>query len=218
MTTHVVDALAIAGALLLAAPSAGAQASRSGSHESTTYVAHLHPLNTDAAGTQTTGEARFTINGDSLTISVDAQHVPPDMEHLQHFHGFTNGRNATCPTKAADKNHDGVIDLSETEPTSGTTMVPFTDDPVSMQVVTDKYPRASADGSYHYEKTVSLSALESAFAKQFKGQKLDLTHRVVFVHGVPSTTKLPASAKSLGTIPVQVTLPIACGKIERSAK
>jgi hypothetical protein len=35
----------------------------------------------------------------------------------------------------------------------------------------------------------------------------------VFIHGVPSTTTLPASAASLGKIPAQVTVPIACGKI-----
>lgn len=68
---------------------------------------------------------------------------------MQHFHGFTDGRNATCAKAAADTSHDGIVDLLETEPTSGTTMVPF-----------------------------------------------------------------PTSVASLGTIPAQVTLPIACGKIE----
>ena len=133
-------------------------------------------------------------------------------------HGFTSSRNATCPTAAADANHDGVIDLIETEPMSGTTMVPFTDDPVSMEIVTDTYPKASAHGPYQYRKTVSLSALEAAFAKAFDGQKLDLDRRVVFVHGVPDTTTLPASAASLGKIPAQVTVPIACGKIVSRGK
>ena len=35
------------------------------------------------------------------------------------------------------------------------------------------------------------------------------------MHGVPLATKLPSSVASLGTIPAQVTLPIACGKITR---
>jgi hypothetical protein len=38
---------------------------------------------------------------------------------------------------------------------------------------------------------------------------------VVFVHGIPAASKLPASVASLGPIPTQVTLPIACGKITR---
>jgi hypothetical protein len=47
---------------------------------------------------------------------------------------------------------------------------------------------------------------------------LDLDRRVVFIHGVPAATALPASVQSLGTVPAQVTLPIACGKIGRVAQ
>ena len=218
MTMHVPRVLGIAGAVCLPLAFAGAQAAPHNSRAATTWVAELHALNTKATGMQATGEARFTITGDSLTISVSMRHVPPGMSHLQHFHGFTSSRNATCPTAAADANHDGVIDLIETEPMSGTTMVPFTDDPVSMEIVTDTYPKASAHGTYQYRKTVSLSALEAAFAKAFDGQKLDLDRRVVFVHGVPDPTTLPASAASLGKIPAQVTVPIACGKIVSRGK
>lgn len=180
-----------------------------------TFVAELHPLNAKVTGTETSGEARFTITGDTLTITVDAKGLPPGIMHLQHFHGLKNGGDATCPTEAADKNGDGVIDLIETEPTSGTTMVPFHDDPVSMEIVRDTYPKASDEGTYHYAKTVSLPDLKAAFAKAFGGQDLDLDRRVVFIHGILPATKLPSSAASLGTIPAQVTLPIACGEIKR---
>jgi hypothetical protein len=215
---HVLGALAIAGAVCASVSPAGAQAAPANTHPTTTYIAHLRALNTKVTGMRPSGEARFTITGDSLTIDVTMQHVPPDIAHLQHFHGFPNGKNATCATMAADTSHDGIVDLIETEPSSGTTMVPFTDDPVNMEIVTDTYPSASADGSYHYIKTVSLMALEAAFAKKYPGQKLNFTRRVVYVHGVPPTTKLPASVASLGTIPAQVTIPIACGKIETSAR
>jgi hypothetical protein len=218
MTMHFTGVLGIASAVCLPVAFAAAQATPANSRAAATYVAELHALNTKTTGMQTAGEARFTIIGDSLTISVTTRHVPPAMMHLQHFHGFTTSQNATCPTAAADANHDGVIDLIETEPTSGTTMVPFTGDPVSMEIVTDSYPKASADGTYQYRKTVSLSALEAAFAKAFDGQKLDLGRRVVIIHGVPPTTTLPASVASLGKIPAQVTVPIACGKIVSSGK
>jgi hypothetical protein len=218
MTMHFTGVLGIASAVCLPVAFAAAQATPANSRAVTTYVAELHALNTKTTGMQTAGEARFTIIGDSLTISVTTRHVPPAMMHLQHFHGFTTSQNATCPTASADANHDGVIDLIETEPTSGTTMVPFTGDPVSMEIVTDSYPKASADGTYQYRKTVSLSALEAAFAKAFDGQKLDLGRRVVIIHGVPPTTTLPASVASLGKIPAQVTVPIACGKIVSSGK
>jgi hypothetical protein len=115
----------------------------------------------------------------------------------------------------ADKNGDGIIDVTETEPVSGTTMVPFHDDPVSMEVVRDTYPTADARGSYTYTKTVSLSALEGSFAPMFGGQQLDLERRVVFLHGVPASFTLPASVASLGDIPAHVTLPIACGEVRK---
>jgi hypothetical protein len=194
---------------------ASAEAANDGA---TVYVARLQPLNSKVAGGDASGEARFTIKGDTLTILIDAKGLPADIMHLQHFHGFKDNREANCPTAAADVDGDGIIDLIETEPVSGTTMVPFHDDPVSMQIVNDTYPKASAAGSYHYDKTVSLSALKAAFAKTFDDPDLDLDKRVVYIHGIFPTTKLPASVASLGTIPAQVTLPIACGKIERVAQ
>jgi len=117
------------------------------------YVAHLAPLNTKVSGQAATGEARFTIKGDRLTITVHAQAVSPNIIHWQHLHGFTDARSAACPTNAADANGDGVIDLMETAPMAQMTMVPLHDDPVSMEIPRDTYPKASAKGTLQYRKT-----------------------------------------------------------------
>lgn len=195
------------GLALTGAPWAQAQDAQS-------YRAQLAPLNASAAGSETSGEAMFTITGDDLAIHVTVNGAPPGIEHLQHFHGFASGDgDATCPTPASDTNGDGVIDLGETEPGAGTTMVPFHDDPVSLEIVKDTYPKAGADGSYSYDQTVSLKALQDAFGEQFNGQGLDLERRVIFIHGVPESAPLPGTAASLDDIPAHVTLPIACGKI-----
>lgn len=178
------------------------------------YVAHLQPMNTGVTHTSTTGEARFVVDGDKLTITIDVHGAPADTVHWQHFHGFKDGQAATCPGMAEDANHDGIVDLIETGKTSGTTMVPFIAQPASMDVAHGTYPEADANGDYHYQETVSLKALDAAFANVFPGQKLDLSKRVVFIHGVPDSTKLPSTVASLGPIPAQVTLPIACGRIE----
>ena len=210
--------LAIAQALLTAAGTAGLPvvAGAQDDQLNAAYVAHLSALNTTVTGLKTVGEATFTIKDDSLTIAVNASGLPKDIEHWQHFHGFPDGRQATCPAKAADANGDGIIDVVETGVAAGTTMVPFSGDPVSMDVPHGTYPRASATGTLRYKETVSLSALQTAFAKAFDGQKLDLDRRVVFIHGIPADSKLKASVASLGPIPAQVTLPIACGKISRA--
>jgi hypothetical protein len=172
-------------------------------------------MNAKVTGRRTSGEARFTVKGDSLTISIKVKDAAPGLTHWQHFHGFKDNRDATCATPAADNNRDGIVGLIETEPASGTTMVPFIEDPVSMNVAEGTYPKASADGTYEYQRTVSLQALSAAFAKAFDGSKLDLDRRVVLIHGTPNT--LPKSVASLGPIPAQVTLPIACGTIERGS-
>jgi hypothetical protein len=180
------------------------------------YKATLLPLNSTAIGSDASGEATFTISGDRPTIHVSAKGVPPDTNHWQHFHGFGEGnKQSTCPTASDDANGDGIIDLIETEPVAGITMVPLNDDPVSMDIPQDTYPTAGADGTYTYEKTVSLTALQDAFSAQFPGQQLDLDRRVVFLHGVPASTQLPDTVASLGDIPAQVTIPIACGEIAK---
>jgi hypothetical protein len=212
MTVRILSAIAIASFGCVPAVLAETPTTKADS-QATVYIAKLHPLNAKVTGLETTGEARFSIAADTLTITVDAQNLPPDIMHLQHFHGFKDNQDATCPTEAADANHDGIVDLIETEPASGTTMVPFHDDPASMEIVRSTYPKAGADGTFQYEKTVSLKDLEATFAKAFGDTKLDLDRRVVFIHGTLESMELPASVASLGTIPAQVTLPIACGEI-----
>ena len=214
MTFRVLCATAIASLAYTPAVLAETSATTADSTP-TVYIAKLHPVNAKVTGLETKGEARFSINGDTLMIDVSAENLPPDVMHLQHFHGFKENRDATCPAEATDVNHDGIIDLIETEPKAGTTMVPFHDDPVSMEIVRDTYPKAGADGTFQYQKTVSLKDLETAFTKAFGNKELDLDRRAVFIHGILPSTKLPASVASLGTIPAQVTLPIACGEIER---
>lgn len=182
------------------------------------YVATLQPLNSDITGRDTTGQATLTVRGDELTIDIRVQDAPPNIEHWQHFHGFEDGRDARPARASDDKNGDGIVDLMETTPASGTTMVPFNDDPARMDVPTHDYPKADANGSYHYHKTVSLKELEAAFAKAFPGQTLDLDKRVIYLHGVASDTDLPDSVASLGDLPAHVTLPIATGKIHRQQR
>lgn len=200
--------------LATAAWSAGCQ-SQGNKTDKTVYVAHLSALNSNVTGSNTTGEARFVVENDTMTVTIDVKGATPNTEHWQHFHGFPNGDAAGCPTDAADANGDGIIDVVETEPVSGTTMVPFNELPAAMEVGSDTYPRAGADGSYHYEAKIPMNKLEEAFAAAFPDSKIELDHRVLYVHGVPADQTLPGSVASIGDIPAQVTIPVACGKIEK---
>jgi hypothetical protein len=177
-----------------------------------TFTAQLSPVNAGLLGSTPTGEARLEILGDSMTIMVDVRGVPPGMAHLQHFHGFEDGSAARCPGAEADQNGDGIIDVVETAPMAGTTMVPFHGEPKNMEIAAETYPHADQQGSYSYRRTVALEELRSAFREKFGGN-LDLDRRVVFIHGVPQDMHLPATAETKAGLPAHATLPIACGEL-----
>lgn len=178
------------------------------------YTAKLAPLNSDKIGTSASGTAKLSIEEGALTISIEATGLAPGLMHLQHFHGFPDGRAAICPTAEADTNGDGYVDLIETEPMSGTTMVPFHAHPATLEIPNDTYPVADKNGAAHYKKTESVETLEKALKEKFNVPVLALSKRVIIIHGVPADKSLPDSVKSLPGVPAQVTLPVACGVIE----
>jgi len=179
------------------------------------FKAHLTAVNADKIGSSPVGDATFKVEGDKLVVHIKMAHTPPGIIHWEHFHGYPDGKNATCVAPKDDANGDGYIDLIETGAVSGTTMVPFNDAPHEMNIPTDTYPRADKHGNYEYTKVVPLSALEKKFGEVFKGGKIDLDKRVLYVHGVPENTKLPATvAGEVASYTTNTTLPIACGKIE----
>jgi len=183
--------------------------------EPTTYSAELGEVNPDLTEGEVTGTAEMTVTGDELEIVVEAEGLPPNMAVLQHFHGFEEGTEAAaCPDPAQDANEDGVVDLIETEEVAGVTMVPFTDDPVSMDITGGTYPETSEEGQLSYTQTVSLTELQDAFEEQYGTRELDLANRVVFLHGVPEDTELPDTVQSLEGVPAHVTVPVACGVLE----
>ena len=180
-----------------------------------TYVANLEGLNSTITNMTTSAQAKFILTNDSLFVTIDARGVAPGIEHWQHFHGFADGQSASCADPTNDQNKDGIIDVVETEKTSGTTMVPFNEKSAEMNVGSDTYPKAGDDSTYHYEARIPLAQLKASFAKAFGDSALNLDKRVLYIHGVPSDTKLPTTVASLGDIPASVTLPIACGKINK---
>lgn len=180
---------------------------------STSYYAELTPLNSEIVGSETKGEAVFQVDGDSMMVMIHVTGAPAGIEHWQHFHGFIGGEDASIATMADDANGDGIVDVVETGKNSGTTMVPFNAIPTAMNLADNTYPVADQSGFYHYQVKIPMSELKAAFGKAFNGSPIDLEKRVLYIHGVPSSTKLPKTVQSVGNIPAQVTLPIACGKI-----
>ncbi len=88
----------------------------------TKYKAEIVPLNDNKIGTSAHGTATFVEESDQLTITIEMFDTPANTEHWEHFHGFPDGKPADIATAAQDANHDGFVDLMETEAVSGTTM------------------------------------------------------------------------------------------------
>lgn len=180
------------------------------------YQAQIQPLNAQAIGAAAHGSAFFVINGDQLTINIEMFATPANLQHWEHFHGFPNGQAAAIATMAQDVNQDGFVDLPETEPVSGTTMVPFNAAPERMEIPNDDYPVADDQGYFAYTKVVPLAALSQQFKQTFNDSELALEKRVIYIHGVTDDVDLPESvAGAVGHYGTHVTLPIAVGQIKR---
>ncbi|NVY96659.1 hypothetical protein HU830_05725 [Lactobacillus sp. DCY120] len=179
------------------------------------YQAEIVPLNAEVIQTAAHGHAEFIETATELQIKIEMFDTPANIQHWEHFHGFPNGQAAKIATSAQDVNHDGVIDLPETEAVSGTTMVPFDNAPHEMCVPNDNYPVADAQGHFAYEIKVPLEALKAKFQEVFGTPDLELDKRVIYIHGVPQDLQLPATvAGVVGPYDQHVTLPIATGQIE----
>ncbi len=183
-------------------------------HLTTRYEAAIVPLNASKIGSEAYGHASFTIDGDTLTIKIDMHGTPANTQHWEHFHGFPDGKQALIATELQDANGDGFVDLPETEPVSGTTMVPFDDAPENMDIPHDRYPVADQQGGFSYEKKVPLATLKQNFKDAFGDDDLKLDKRVIYIHGVPDSLNLPASvAGAVASYDAHTTLPIATGQI-----
>lgn len=132
------------------------------------FVAKLQALNGNKIGTSASGMADLKIEDGKLTTTIDLAELPPGIMHLQHFHGFIDGKDAVYPTADTDSNKDGFIDLVETEPFAGITMVPFHAHPTSLEIANDTYPKVDKEDGAHYSNTVSVADLEAALKEKLK--------------------------------------------------
>ncbi|HEY1113702.1 MAG TPA: hypothetical protein VGE66_09070 [Chitinophagaceae bacterium] len=135
------------------------------------YRASLGALNNSVAH----GMAHLVLDGNRLTVSLEAMGLEAGKPHPQHIHGFMeNNRNSTCPTSALDTNGDGLIDLGESVPAYG---------PVILDLA--PMPVADAQGKVMYTRTFEISK-----------DLLPLQNRAIVLHG------LTVNGTYIATLPV----------------
>lgn len=184
------------------------------------YRAVLKPVNESLSG-QTNGTVEVRIKGDEVQVLSNITASPAGVKHLQNIMNSTS-----CPTAAVDANSDSLIDVTEAMKAAGQILIPLDSD-LSSQLDGMSYgPISNGSGNYVYKRSTTLSSLLSdlnaldpdpsdAIVKIPAGQDLHLAGRVVLIHGVRSSSELPASVVTFGEHSAEASLPIACGVLVR---
>lgn len=178
------------------------------------FVGALEPLN----DSRVTGTVTVDVDGDELTVAVDAEGLAPNVTHRQMIHV-----GARCPDPTADENGDGFVSVTEGLSAYQKVLIPLDDRLASL--TEGEYPQADANGALRYRQTASLGALTKALrtpdpapgdpmARLEEGEALSLEERSVVLHGVEPTRALPDSVGSIPGVAPHESLPVACAPLE----
>ncbi|MCJ7421574.1 superoxide dismutase family protein [Sphingomicrobium astaxanthinifaciens] len=184
---------------LLAAPAA----SQPEKITNPTHVAELDALN----GSGVTGRFIFQERGNRyLQVRIEVEGLEAGGIHLAHIHGSDTPAGAVgdaiCPTIASDSDGDGFVELGEGLPLYGGIVVDFDN-------IDD-----DLDGSVSTEITIDLNEYINPISGEniVKGDLRPLELGAVVVHGLT----VPGGVNDgLPTGGYLISLPVACGEIER---
>ena len=169
------------------------------------FRAILRPMNNQLSGFLPTGFAEVKMMDDQFTVKTlldDDAKVP----HMQSIHLGTR-----CPALADDKNGDGLIDINEAIAVSGDVLIPLDSDLSSVEEGAGIYPMG---GGFTYSRTASLSKVESDVRARIN-QNLNMSGRVVLIHGVANGTQMPATVTVKETMSQAASIPIVCGVLKK---
>ncbi len=217
--TSLVLGVAAAGMLLF--PSVALGADKDQKHESARpakkqqYKYDLNPVPHDPSkdgGSQVSGNARITVDGNQVTVRIQAKGLSPNLVHVQHIHGV--GRNE-CPTAEArnDRVDDGLIDTVEGLPDYGAIRVSLTtrgDASPGSGLAVERFPTADKHGKLKYERTFTIG---QDFPREV-AENLERHHFVV--HGIDVNRNgaydFGAGVSGLtSSLPLEAELPATCG-------
>ncbi|CAA9252569.1 MAG: hypothetical protein AVDCRST_MAG41-1945 [uncultured Corynebacteriales bacterium] len=162
-------------------------------------------------------------NGD-LTVTINARGLVPNAPHAQHIHGAANGTDFMCPDQSADKDGDGFVNTEEGLPDYGDIFVSLTtsgDTSKKSGLAVDRMPKADANGTVTYRRTIKAAELPAGTVKFLKDlhivqHGIDVNDNDKYdLEGLGEST----FAKSLGVsgIPEEATNPASCGMVSGAA-
>jgi len=180
------------------------------------YKAILRPYNFTVAGWIPNGMTDIKIQGDEIEVKSwldDSANVV----HMQNIHLGT-----TCPEMIHDGNKDGFVDFNETVKVANKILIPLDADLNSQASGNTIYPK----GNFTYFQKASLSQLMSDLKEQdvdsgdyqvklANNDHLNLAGKVIIITGAAANRALPSSVSTLNGLTPELSVPIACGIIER---
>ncbi|MCH2547829.1 MAG: hypothetical protein MK052_09515 [Alphaproteobacteria bacterium] len=155
------------------------------------------------------GTANLSLSGTSLTVSIAASGLDPNMPHPQHIHGLEGG-DSMIPDSSSDADGDGFIELLEALPDYGPILVPLTSPPGGEL---SDFPTAP-DGNIDFTETYTFDLTNVEDQMTFNSL-LPLQNREIVLHGDTLEEGDGANGgEADGTAGYKATLPIATGEIE----
>jgi hypothetical protein len=191
-----------------------------------TFTANLVPLNNSGVS----GTANITLEGNRLTVTINATGLEANQIHPQHIHGrFATGnsgtaRDSVAPTATNDADRDGFIEAAEAATSTGPAILPLSSPPANDAAPDPagsvKYPTVGADGKLTFTQEYDVSNATQFFDPEnkldFSGQDVQpLPFRVIELHGltVKATDGTGTTGEVNGSAGYKANLPVAVGEI-----
>ncbi len=176
------------------------------------YRADLKSFNINIAG-DTKGAVEVTIEGDYVSVE---SHIVNSLPGVKHIQNIMLGK--SCPDLGDDLNGDSIIDLQEAmEPLKGI-LLPLDSDLSDQFSGIDYGPISNDSGAYVYRRSASLGVLisdlrrldpdQADFLKKLNPEEnLDLSRRVVVIHGVRESSEYPIACGAFIKLPKGDSVP-----------
>lgn len=208
MKKHTAPLAALAALGLAVGVPALSAAALADSTNATWYQATLNPLN-HATGS---GWLTLKLDANTATIHEEVQGLAATFSgaaypHVQHIHIHGAG---TCPSPAADKNADGVVNTTEGGPSYGEIATTLSTTGGTTPSDGTNVMTAPGGGGFAYDRTITLDAATLT--------EIEAGKAVIVVHGLDPATlsKLAQSEKSdlVPSLPLAATSPALCGPLK----
>lgn len=168
--------------------------------------ADLEPLNNGDGG----GQAKVTVDGRRLSVSVDAYRLLKGMPHAQHIHFGATARQE-CPSVRDDTNVDYRLTTAEGQPAYGPVKVSLTtkgDTSPDSTLAVNRFPLAK-NGQVHYDRTIKVGTkLADAISR---GNAVVVVHGIDYNHNGKYDFRGAGRSELDPSLPAEATDPVLCG-------